>query len=639
MKHARLSRVTSWFGAPTMLSTSSIVMLLTVLALAVYASFQSVSLDDLDSYNFANALNQFRPAESMPHPPGYVMYVWLGRLALILARDPHDALVALSAVCGALACGLLFAIGRTLFNLRVALYAYVLVLVTPVMWLNADKALSDTPALLVQALCVFLVVLALTHRAPLWIAALCLGIAGGFRPQAITGLTLALLLALVRLRARPRAWLACALASLASTLAWLLPLLATFSWNVDSLIVYLSSAMSFVSAQESLFASALTPAWIAARWQDLWFWSSQAIFGPLAEWIRAALAAGTLVLVSAACIKRRKDIGIWLCVAWLAPQAVVHVLFLNPSLTRYLLAFLFPLFLLAAAGLDLLPWKRIGLASALFFMAGVGSATLPLAHSLHTVHAPPEQLAAYIAQRFSPEGTLVIARQSYPALKAHLPGWEIRFAEYFGEDSLEREIAQSAASYVVIADPRSVRPSEQYVEIETRTFVRDPQVHAKHARVEVNIYGRAIDLAMQDFSLPESGTIYLGTPQDAKYLLEGWYWREDIGGVTGRWTGSDATASLRVFLSPKTTTLTVLTRSFPPEQVVELLCNNRPLDSALIPQSWVEIAVELPVWCIQEDELTQITFRPSVLARPADDGHSTDWRKLGIAIAEVKFAP
>ena len=616
------------------------VILVIALALALYSPFLSASLDDLDSYNFARALVKFDPAESAPHAPGYVLYIGLGRIAYALVGDAGLALTLLSVVCAALACGLLFLMARALFNSSVAAISVALVLPTPLLWLNADKALSDLPGLLAQAACMAFIVLAVKRRAPLWMAGVCLGLAAGFRPQGVLGLAAALLLAAIWLKARPGAWIATGAAMLLATVVWLIPLLAALGWDSGALYAYLTGATSFVTSQESLFATALSGESIAARWNDVWFWSSQAVYGPLAGWLRAVLFAGTLALGMVACVKRRKDIGMWLCVAWLAPQVVLQLLFLNPTLTRYLLALLFPMAILVAAGLYVLFRKRlISAAIVLAFAVIVGVAALPLAQGLHTVLAPPEQLAAYLAERFPSDGTLVIARQSYSALDYRLPDWDVRFADYFGDSALLDEIARSQPSYVVIADPETLRPGEEYVEVETRSFARDAQIHAKHALVDVNVYGRADSLSPRDFALPESGAILVGTPQDAKYLLGGWHRREEVGGIPARWMGAESVASLRVLLPPNAKTLMLKALSFPADQLVAILCNGEAVGNVPVPQGWAEVSVALPPSCIQPDTVTHIGLRPVVLLSPSADGKSTDTRLLGIAVAEIRFGP
>ena len=67
--------------------------------------FRSHYLYDIDSVNFALALKRFDPSVHQPHPPGYFLYVCLGRLANLLFHDANAALVAISIVfsCGAVA--------------------------------------------------------------------------------------------------------------------------------------------------------------------------------------------------------------------------------------------------------------------------------------------------------------------------------------------------------------------------------------------------------------------------------------------------------------------------------------------------------------------------------------------------------
>src|SRR5579872_6005312 len=66
-------------------------------------AFRSHYLYDIDSVNFALALIKFDPAVHQPHPPGYFLYVLLGRLVNLLAGDANTAFVFISvaASCGA----------------------------------------------------------------------------------------------------------------------------------------------------------------------------------------------------------------------------------------------------------------------------------------------------------------------------------------------------------------------------------------------------------------------------------------------------------------------------------------------------------------------------------------------------------
>src|SRR5918995_6312034 len=49
---------------------------------AAHLPFLAPSLEDIDSINFALGLREFDVARHQPHPPGYPLYVALGRVSL-----------------------------------------------------------------------------------------------------------------------------------------------------------------------------------------------------------------------------------------------------------------------------------------------------------------------------------------------------------------------------------------------------------------------------------------------------------------------------------------------------------------------------------------------------------------------------
>jgi hypothetical protein len=91
---------------PTMTSRQALdtAILIAATALTRFV-FRSHYLYDIDSVNFALALKRFDPSVHQPHPPGYFLYVCLGRLVNGLFHDANAALVAIGIVfsCGAVA--------------------------------------------------------------------------------------------------------------------------------------------------------------------------------------------------------------------------------------------------------------------------------------------------------------------------------------------------------------------------------------------------------------------------------------------------------------------------------------------------------------------------------------------------------
>src|SRR5919109_3285326 len=86
---------------------------LAIVYLATHLPWLAPSLEDIDSINFALGLRDFDPAAHQPHPPGYPVYIALGRISLAAIErgwptmsSPAASALALSfwsAVAGALA--------------------------------------------------------------------------------------------------------------------------------------------------------------------------------------------------------------------------------------------------------------------------------------------------------------------------------------------------------------------------------------------------------------------------------------------------------------------------------------------------------------------------------------------------------
>ena len=137
---------------------------LAVLYGLVHLLFLAPSLEDIDSINFALGLRDFNPAAHQPHPPGYPVYIALGKLSLAairtvrpaLARIESEALAlsSISLLAGALAivaAGLMFRLvgdrADRSTDPRVARWAAVFVAVCPLFWMTGSRPMSDMPGL------------------------------------------------------------------------------------------------------------------------------------------------------------------------------------------------------------------------------------------------------------------------------------------------------------------------------------------------------------------------------------------------------------------------------------------------------------------------------------------------------------
>ena len=124
------------------------VLLLTAVALATRLPLLSISLDEVDSANFYNALNLgYNITWIRPQAPGYPVYVFMGWLLNSAPDDPLPSLTLLSAVLGSLAVVPFYLLLRELADSRIALVGSLLFLVNPLLWSFSEVALSDVPSM------------------------------------------------------------------------------------------------------------------------------------------------------------------------------------------------------------------------------------------------------------------------------------------------------------------------------------------------------------------------------------------------------------------------------------------------------------------------------------------------------------
>ncbi len=111
-------------------------------ALSTRILFASSTLFSWDSVQFALALHHFDVSIHQPHPPGYFLYVTLGKLFRAFIMDDNSALVALSISFNALSALVLYVFLRKLVSCEIALFTTLYYLFSPLVWFNAEVAMS-----------------------------------------------------------------------------------------------------------------------------------------------------------------------------------------------------------------------------------------------------------------------------------------------------------------------------------------------------------------------------------------------------------------------------------------------------------------------------------------------------------------
>ena len=303
--------------------------------------FRARMLYNWDAVQFALALNEFDVAKHQPHPPGYVLYVALGRLLNGFLHDPNQSYIALGIICSALTTTVVYLLGTALYGRLTGAAAALLLMVSPLFWFYGEIGLTYSAEALMATTVAFLIHrFRLGEERFLYVSASYLGIAGGFRPTALALLLPLWILGVSWARPTVRKILLAGLLLLLSTLSWFLPM------------VWLTGGWArYFEASWELFASVVHPTSIFSGNLSLTF--GQLRF--LLESTLVGLGAFAFVVVSSLwSLWRRGQLmpgrtELFL-LAWIIPPALVYVFF-HFGQAGYVLSFLPALYLLLARGL------------------------------------------------------------------------------------------------------------------------------------------------------------------------------------------------------------------------------------------------------------------------------------------------
>jgi hypothetical protein len=384
------------------------------------------SLEDIDSVNFALGVESFDVAAHQPHPPGYPVYILLGKtstaavaaLAPGLDRDERAAvgLALWGVLAGALAAFTLVRFWNALgFPPHLAWIAMVLGVGSPIFWFTAARPLTDVIGL-AAALAVQTLFFEgwrrwrddhVLPRSWTWAAAAA-GFIVGLRSQTmwLTGPLLGAVVAMIATRRRPRDALRLVGLAAAGALLWGIPLVV-LTGGIDAYLASLGSQgaedfqgawMLAVRPSLRLFVEALDATFLVA-------WNAPALgvlvtVLALAGIARAARAAPTLLVA----------LGLGY-----VPYVIFHIAFHETSEVRYALPLIVPMSGLAVFGLGWFGARAAAVGGGALAAAALVLAQPPLA--AYAAAPSPVMQAFQQMRRDLPRG------EHGPALLMHHQVW------------------------------------------------------------------------------------------------------------------------------------------------------------------------------------------------------------------------
>jgi len=104
--------------------------------------FRARMLYNWDAVQFALALREYDVSKHQPHPPGYILYVGLGRIVNAWLGDPAAAYALLAVVFSGLTTFVVFYLAREVYDRATALAAATLLAVSPLFWFYGAVGLT-----------------------------------------------------------------------------------------------------------------------------------------------------------------------------------------------------------------------------------------------------------------------------------------------------------------------------------------------------------------------------------------------------------------------------------------------------------------------------------------------------------------
>lgn len=303
---------------------ASCLALLTILSRLPY---RTRILYNWDSVQFALALDEYDIVKHQPHPPGYILYVVLGRLLNAWLHDPTASYVLLAVLFSGATTFVVYHLAREVWGRATALAAATLLAVSPVFWFYGSVGLTYAGEALFASTVAYFAYRALEGSEPdAWLGAAYLGLAGGMR-QSILVLLFPLWLASVAIgRRRVRTLLVGGAILLAAMLSWFLPMI----WLTGGLERYLAASFELAD-------SVVKPTSVVGGPLDVTFRMSRYVL----ESVLVGLGPLALAALLVPWYVRRHGWAWreWFFVGWMVPPILVYTL-VHFGQAGYVLTFL-----------------------------------------------------------------------------------------------------------------------------------------------------------------------------------------------------------------------------------------------------------------------------------------------------------
>lgn len=168
-----------------MKKNSTFIFLIIFLVFLTRVPFVSKILYCWDSVQFALAVEKFDVRLYQPHPPGYILFVFLGKIFNIFLKDANLSFILINIIFSIFSVIVLFYLGTAVKDRKLGICASLLLLLSPVFWFEGEVALPYIMECFFSILVAYLAYLTTSGRNYILLTSFILALAGGVRQNLI----------------------------------------------------------------------------------------------------------------------------------------------------------------------------------------------------------------------------------------------------------------------------------------------------------------------------------------------------------------------------------------------------------------------------------------------------------------------
>lgn len=610
MSHGSTSSPQKILGKITVFNTNfsfrpnQLITILLLSSLIVRLLFRSQWLDCWDSVQFSLALTDYSVPNHQPHPPGFPVYIGMGRIIAFFLNDPQQSLVLISIISGVASIYLTYVLGSKLYNEYVGLIAAFLLSISPAHMQFSVVVMADIVNLFIVILVLTLIILGLDKQWQFYLGSVTLGLSFGIRPTDSAILFLAIFLFIVFCR---RKIIAHHLAyTFGGSLIWFVP----FVIYNDS---YEFLNVSLAHLETSHNVSSLASGGLLNAIEDF-------ITCFIDGWSISIVALGLITIIGVILLRTKFDPNEMikgqhiLLALWSILFSVYCIYSLYLYTPRYVLP-LFPIASIVFASSILYIYHRIKqqsnvatvLAIICIIMVCIPMmfSSLIIINGLHNVKPAPVDAAFYIKENYPPNNTVVLSRGSFRHFQYYLPDYQVINMEHITDNTLQKVII---SNNIVISEGDDMSWGSPSV-----NFTRNKKIYPKHEYVKLYIHNNS---------------------EQNYWHLSGWHDLEIWQNVPTRWMSHSATLLIYTDDSGPAV-LQFKAMSYHRERTLKIYHNDRMIREQSVPQHFTELSVPLP---LQEGVNIICLEIPEGCDKPSQVSGSKDTRRLSVAVQNIKLA-